>query len=202
MQLELLPFFFSLYGSITLSSAWTIRNTSLKWELVSRIYSSVHACTSSCLSLYYLYSNNYLIYLLLLTNSYTYVIFDMIIVSWKYRHIHNDRLFWFHHIMFLLGLRLFGNTPALHHKVARMLLLEISTICLNHGWFVYKHHIHDIESTVAKILTATTYFVFRILNLTLMVYQETLFSPTGIYILSLTCLNYYWFYKIVSKFFY
>jgi hypothetical protein len=197
--MELYILFASIYFSITFSSAFSIRNTPHKWEVVSRIYSSVHASIASVMAILYLITLHTVPYKILLVNSTVYVVFDSVVVFVKRHDIHNDTLLWFHHLLFFFGIYYIGHIPSYMHRVARVMLVEISTIFLNHGWYIYKHNIWGFEKYIVTYLTLFTYAVFRIINLTSMLFHEYLFSLSGTYILLLTLLNYFWFYKIISK---
>lgn len=216
MLLSYIAFSITLYGSILFSTHHSLdRKNPYFYEIITRIYSSIHAFTSFSLAVMYLLSLNMNIYSLLFANSLIYVITDIMVVYLYRQFIHHDIYLWFHHGLFLTGLSYFTFIDPEYIKICYCLLTEISTPFLNWSWILYKFPNNKSlwvkEEIMAHSSLIITFFLFRVVNLGNLTYS-TLYQqfisqsyqisnlvPVG-YISSLWILNIYWFSLLIHKF--
>mgnify|MGYP000358911273 CR=1 FL=1 len=209
MDIEFIGFFSILYSSIIFTQTHNlVRHDKYYYESITRVYSTIHAMTSFCIALYYLYFPTNLIYSLLFSNSFVYICLDSVFVYYYKDKIQNDFSLWFHHALFAIGLSIVTYSyPNLYRYIARCLITELSTPFLNWSWKMYKYPYYNSwtihEELIAHSCLLVTFFISRPVNLFFLIYNfSNLYQNIipYIFLLSLFVLNCNWFYLLFSKF--
>lgn len=84
----------------------------------------------------------------------------------------------------------------------RGLLAEYSIFTLNYSWYlVNTNQANSVQMIISSILTLVLYFITRVLNFTILIfnfwYDDLI--PSIILMMPLFLVNYYWFYKLCCK---
>lgn len=186
----------------------------LDWD--SRIMSSIHACISTIIAYYAIFTEPKILDDMFLFNtplftqviSYTcgYIFADMPIVIAQ-----NDKMMFIHHAMGITGLSASTTSGLCAGTLIIFLTTEITTPFMNLRWFLSQSGMKDNYLYYANGLFATLlWFVFRILIIPLyffkMLEQWDLYVQVGtflfyqcfLYAAILSILNVLWFYKIMN----
>lgn len=169
---------------------------------ISRIYSNIHAFINILSSvLYLLGSISRDSYICLLGFTFSYVIFDL-----RYLIFSKDYPLIMHHVIIIIALTPLFNNERLEdyyiNIIAKLFLSEMSTIFLNNSWMMIKDK--NTENNVFLInvyLTLINFFVFRIINISLIVYDVyySIYNNWLPLILMLQGMNIYWFTLLFKK---
>lgn len=169
---------------------------------ISRIYSNIHAFINILFTFLYLFDivtvNSYSI---LLGVTFSYAIFDL-----RYLIINKEYFLIIHHLLIIISLLPFYNISNLDiyyiRTVAKLFLSEMSTIFLNNSWMMIKdNNTHKKSFKVNVYLTLLNFLVFRILNISYImydVYYTTFFCWTP-FIALLLSININWFRLLILK---
>ena len=123
-----------------------------------------------------------------------YIIYDVLIYT-LYKEIKDERnITYFHHSLFLIGILYYYQEPKIY---STLILSEISTVPLNLRW-LKKQEGNDKWTKIYSYLFYISFFVFRVVNCTNILYQLTNLKKK--YLISIfSGLNYYWFYLMTKK---
>ena len=169
---------------------------------ISRIYSNIHAFINILSTVLYLFDIVTIhSYSILLGLTFSYAIFDL-----KYLIINKDYFLIIHHLLIIMALLPFYNTASLDiyyvKTVAMLFLSEMSTIFLNNSWIMIKdNNTHQKSFKINVYLTLFNFLVFRILNITYIIYDVYYTSfyywiPAIVLLLSI---NINWFRLLILK---
>ena len=188
-----LPFWFLLNHLIK-------THTDLKIAYITRIYSNIHAIIAVL---------NSIAYLCKFTDSIAFQTINGITIS----HAMNDALYLIktkdytlliHHFIMILGIIMsfYSNYIRYNTILALALLSEISTIFLNNSWILIKNNnTKTIHFTLNTYMTVLCFFIFRIINLSIL-FIIIVLEHQYWYCLMVGTLNYFnytWFYKLLQK---
>ena len=180
-------------------------NKKIYVELASKIVSLFHSLWISYYSvLFLLDSINEELYISKFYITYSYLIYDMVLITYYYKYFINDYIFTFvHHFSFLIGLYY-----TLNYKLAaQCLLAEITNPFLYLGWLLVK--INKNTTLIFKLNGISLYilfFIFRFCNLTYLNYiaffsnNNNILLIEKISVLFLYILNANWFRLLTFKF--
>ena len=180
-------------------------NNKIYVELASKIVSLFHSVWISYYSvLFLLGSINEELYISKFYITYSYLVYDMVLITYYYKYFVSDYIFTFiHHTCFLLGLYY-----TLNYKLAaQCLLAEITNPFLYLGWLLVK--INKNTSLIFKLNGISLYilfFIFRFCNLTYLTYisfftkEHNVLLIENISLLLLCILNINWFRLLTFKF--
>lgn len=108
----------------------------------------------------------------------------------------------FHHLSFYLGITVMP--PAYEWYIAMAYLAEISNPFLYLSWYMYKTGLHHTFPRLFKytaILLLGTFFVFRVVNFSYLLWTVVKMSYIGAVLTAvLWTMNVAWFYKLAYKF--
>ena len=203
-----------LVSSLSLVSFGYVYNILVRNNVTKRnsqmIVSSIHSIYTASISVLYLLK--YISedsFISLFSFSTGFVIVDMYITYNIASKIWRQMIL--HHTLMLLGhipfIMVHFNKPLIMDYswfIAMNYLSEIPTIFLNKSWFLHNNNKEDsVYFTISSWMTFLLYIPTRIINHTylsgyLLLYRPDI-KPLTILQLSLTCLNYYWFSKILLK---
>ena len=195
-------FYYTLYNYIPNHPSI---ESKLQLDYKSRCTGIINASISSIgVFLYYILNNTSILY----HTFYTIIGYFIVDAFYLYKlypinKLSGTILFTFHHITALYAIITYSVTHT--EVIARLFSCELSNVFMNITWIMYKggRNNHILFKSCA-FLTLLSYFITRILNfthLTLTLHQYSNITPTANYIVYFfTCLNYYWFYKIIQVF--
>jgi hypothetical protein len=169
------------------------------------LISSLHAIVSTSLSILLLsgiiQDNIYLKYSPITIG---YALYD--INNLRHPEAKNSFVLIFHHIIII-----FCNTWLIKNRVSYVLkivsinyLTEISTPFLNLSFFLHKNNLKNFKLcninlfNVTSVCLLISYFIFRVLLLTYLVWETAFYNYLYFFQIGLTLINYYWFYKLLK----
>ncbi len=190
----------------------TYKNKKLTHELVSYSASTINACILSTIGLYHCINQtddnldmiDYVYY-----GSIGYYLSDIIyLLLTSINHISNITFF-IHHIMTLsmmvYQVKFTDNKSYFGYIGTRLSLAEFSVIPLNYIWYLKNtdsNYKMNVKYVIAFEAVFRLFFVFRIMNYSQLIYKliedGIIYDYKSIGIISLTLLNYIWFYKIYN----
>ena len=141
--------------------------------------------------------------------TFAYAIYDIYLINKIYKEKSNREMYLHHFLMIggylypLYGQLVYNNVLPYYPKViSSIYLCEISTIFFNISYILNDYN--KTNTTLFKyssIGTVISYFFLRVCNFSYLSYY--LFNKENktplLFMLPFTCLNYFWFYKIISR---
>ena len=179
-------------------------NNRLYVELASKIVSLVHSFYISYYSVLYLLGNiDETIYTSKFYITYSYLVYDIILITYYYKYFKNDFKFTVtHHFSFFIGLYYTSN----YMLAAQCLLAEITNPFLYFGWLLVK--INKNSTFIFKIngsLLYLLFFIFRFCNMGYLNYVAFFTNIQNVLIIEKICilflfiLNANWFRLLTLK---
>jgi hypothetical protein len=160
----MIPIYFIIYifshGLVSLSI--NANSDSFYVEVASKIVSLVHTFYICFFS--YSYLLNYISLEFFLSKLYytrSFLIFDLLLVSYFKKYFTDYLFIFFHHVSFLLCMLISSNTQL----IAQGLIAETTNFFLYTTWFLHKKKMNKgIFFKLCSILLYVSFFIFRILN--------------------------------------
>lgn len=198
----LLPFF-ECYLYYKPSICYNVNTISL----YSYFFSTIHSFIMSYNALLYIF--NYIDSNLLygfFPYSICYFLTDIFIVCYTENFKKNRYNFIIHHLIACLGyylciFEIYENKFNSSNIICQLLISELSIIPLNICWFLIKINKKDSNIFyIMQFITAIFYFIFRILNLSYLLYYFIIKKVILLVFMQffIVLLNYYWFYKLIQ----
>ena len=167
---------------------------------IGTIYNSLfHSTLTSTLSIYYLLKPQEVIYQILSSYSQVYLLIDLFAINYFSELKKYQKAYTLHHSLFLIAYNLV-NKDIYKYIICKLLLAEISVIFLDLR-FISKFYNYDYSNELS-IITYITFFIFRILNMPLLLYIDyiPLLEVYGNYMfVPMYSLQLYWFYNMTLK---
>jgi hypothetical protein len=168
-------------------------------ELGTIFNSLCHASLVCSLSIYYLLNPQEHIYQIISSYSQVYLMIDLLAINYFPELKKYQKIYTIHHSLFLLSYYLVDK-DIYKYIICKLLLAEISVIFMDLR-FISKFCNYGYLNELSYI-TYITFFIFRILNMPLLVYQHyiPLENVYGIYMfVPMYSLQLYWFYNMTLK---
>ena len=167
----------------------------LPFESTSRISSLSHAIITTIMSVLFIVGTiDYDLLKYCAIYNIIHCISDMNLYITNKISRHDMKEYMVHHIIFIIVSFLSYENPYIY---SRGILSETSTILLNIYWFLKKKN--NRFSNYILILFWLSFLIFRIINVNVLVYNNSKNIIYFIISLPVTILNNYWFYKLTLK---
>lgn len=172
---------------------------------IDLIISTIHASVTVLISFGFLTSfisqDNFLN---LMIFSCGYAIYDIWFLNSYQRR--NNNMLTLHHLIIILGVSWINlyKDPFVIKMLAMNYMSEISTPFLNLSFYLYNNKLIEKDKyknifNISNLCLIITYFIFRILLGTYLIYYTAFYNYLYIVQVTLTLLNYSWFYKLIKK---
>ena len=174
----------------------------LQLDYKCRVISMINGMICYFGTLLYYFNNNILFLKYCLYSSIGYFLVDSYHLHdlFSINKLSGTILFSIHHMYAVYGIINYSDTHL--YLLARIFVCEVTNIFLNITWLMYKtKNNNTFLLKSCGLLTIITYFFTRILNFTHLVFYTALPGSTRSIIFIFTCINYFWFYKILKIFF-